>query len=284
MSIRANLVSALRTFLTLNGRPEADSLVTALDDYIAYKIEQQPLQLLTINGGKVEGPLAPAILKIVNDAIADYDEQIQEALYERAYADAMTTGKGFAHLKFCGDLKAIYGSAAADTLTQQAQANGEYDVDSDEAGPDTQGDFVPSVYAAPVPSSGSLTSRPLTPGEIENSKKVIDSLLMAGVKIQPESLSESEVRRVEAATTIAEAQEKASDELVEFERLVTAQRAAAREELIRAEEAAKVEHQSPRCQHDLTQPIATRHVIAHTDSRLTTKCFACGEVRNYKTE
>jgi hypothetical protein len=25
-------------------------------------------------------------------------------------------------------------------------------------------------------------------------------------------------------------------------------------------------------------------VIAHTDSRLTTKCFACGEVRNYKTE
>jgi hypothetical protein len=246
VTIADNLDRALHGYSVTPGKPERDHLIKCLRDLIKFEIERQPLQLLTIAGNRVEGPLAPGILKIVNDAIADYHAQTAKVAVTRQLTldehtngqkvleqlrDNLRTGKGYS----CEPEEVTLGPGDKYTIEG------------------VEGEFV-------------VPGKPFD--EYDRAPSPVST--QTGITL----CAPSPVSTQTGITLCAP-----SNFLEEFNKLVIAQQQSAVKEL----EAKKAPPPSS-CQHDLTKPVSTRHVISHTDHKIITKCHACGEFRSYRND
>jgi hypothetical protein len=232
VTIADNLDRALHGYSVTPGKPERDHLIKCLRDLIKFEIERQPLQLLTIAGNRVEGPLAPGILKIVNDAIADYHAQTAKVAVTRQLTlDEHTNGQ-----------------KVLEQLRDNLRTGKGYSCEPEEV--------------------------TLGPGDKYTIEGVEGEFVVPGKPFDEYDRALSPVKTQTGITLCAP-----SNFLEEFNKLVIAQQQGAVKEL-----EAKKAPPPPSCQHDLTKPVSTRHVISHTDHKIITKCHACGEFRSYNLQ
>lgn len=283
MSISSNLRASLQTWRQVPDVPALDALQKALTDTIRYEIERQPLELLRIDGdGKVSGPLAPAILKVVNDALQDFARQLNEAVPpgppRQPTADELSTSRQI--------IERVQKSFAA-----APNLNTEYR-DINEMALATYGH---DLFTSGTIKAGWAPAKPtLEPGDTwtidpplpVNPLTVSDAPLDNTEEYEcgdeecdchDRRLDIADICDQDESTDGARALDLAKV-LTSFDSSVLQQRADALTEM-----AARGITLPPvlACQHDLTKPVATRHIITHTDGTIVTNCRSCGEIRLY---
>lgn len=270
MTIRDTLHHALVNFRNVPGGYEAKELITALEDFINYQIEGKPLELLRIGNGRVEGPLAPAILKIVNDAIADYHAQTKAVLPPAALQPRQPTPEE-------RENSAKVTAALTKLLAAQNQARM-----AEQPKPRTFQSMNPLDDNRYLCKCGANYADHQTERDTygKPSTEGIDNLTGEdkGERCPP-GPSYDEYDRPSAEQVKFDAVFAPGSQLYKtptFDQIVEAQGIQARKEI-----EARLAPPAPTCQHDLTKPVSTRHVVSHSDEKIITKCHACGEFRSY---